>query len=110
MASINMCERCPSMATGNAIGELSLITSGEYNGEAIKMELCPGCIGEIVAFVEMKPEREHSAYRNAWKRPVIDPESADTMKGVSTEQLAAELFTRTMKDARAAIEGSTIDG
>lgn len=106
MASINLCDRngCDAMVKGAALGAVQIVTDSTPDAERVSKEICPGCIADLMDVLETPPTTHRKqAYAKPWKRPEDEPD--DTMKGVTTEQLAAELFQRTLKD-RKAIEGS----
>lgn len=107
MASLNMCERpgCNALIKGKAVGIVSVKLHSDYNDplDDVAMELCPACITDIMTMLDSEPvtPRER-AYDKPYTR--TDP-ATDAAENLTTEQLAALLFQRTMKQA--AIEGRT---
>ena len=110
MSSVNLCERkgCKNMATGNAIGALSIVASGEHDAERRNVELCPRCIGEAFTWLDTPvTEETGGAYREGWKPPQDD--SRDAVSKATLEQLLAEAFERAMTIQRNQLEGSSRD-
>lgn len=65
MSAVNLCERCDSLMLGKAVGSLDLQKSEEARNERI--ELCPACIGDLVAFLAEHPVRDRTTFREGWK-------------------------------------------
>lgn len=104
MSSIHLCEGCGAMVTGNAIGVVQVRTSNDMNAsETISRELCPGCIGAVLAVVEQeRDEPRERAYRKPWTRP-------ETTKEITTGAEALEVLETTITALRKQIEGTPHD-
>ncbi len=107
LGTVNICDLCGSLAQGVAIGAIILTTSSDPDTyETIKKEVCPGCVGEIVALLEMTREPRNTGYREPFKRPEKDAPGLGELGGVQLETLLAEALQRAMQ-ANRAIEGGT---
>lgn len=106
MAGINVCDRCPSLVKGVALGAIQLRTSADTNtSEIITKELCPACIGDMLRVLEAQPSaRSGQAYSKPYRRP--QAQTDDDVSRATPEQLAAALFEKLMQGQRS-IEGST---
>lgn len=105
MASINLCERCGSMVTGNALAGINIRTGGEYESETIQKEVCPDCIGAIIAIVEAETDPNERAYRKPWKRADEEPKSvAATLANTPLKDVIQEVVREVVNEQRA-IEG-----
>lgn len=94
VATINMCERCGSMATSTAMGVIqSWDAPGRPSSDPV--ELCPGCVGDLHAFMAGQTvgvgDRPKQGYRKPWEEPKSD------LSGISTEDLAKALLTRQLE-------------
>lgn len=98
MGSVNICDRCPSMVKGVALGAIQIRTSSDPDSsEVITKELCPACVAELVAMLEFTPEdRPQKAYDKPYKRE----SDAGEFNSATAEQLAAALFEKLMKENR----------
>lgn len=70
MSAVNLCDRCNAFALGKAIGEVlvSPAPNSYYEGTQKKMELCPECVGELMAFLDADVKREGTkAYKEPWQ-------------------------------------------
>ncbi len=107
MASVNLCDRegCKSMVQGAALGLVALVTASDHKAaERIEREICPGCVGDVMALLNTAPVSERQpAYREPWKRP----EERDPMDAATSEQLAAALLTKLMGEQRTLEVGPT---
>ena len=93
MSSINLCERegCPSMMKGNAVGLVALVTSSEPDAERIQIEVCPGCVLDLVTLLRTKPTSDREgAYREPYQGPVEVKESEDDI----ADRFAAKVAQR----------------
>lgn len=94
VATISMCERvgCGSMSNSTNMGKLNFQTAQDR--EVQRLELCPGCVGELVEFLATEPTEERpKAYREAWKPKA---EEADPTE-MTTEELGA-LWLKRMRE------------
>ena len=67
MSAINLCERCDSLMLQKAVATVTLCPEPRAAYET--RELCPGCYGDIMRFLETKPaEREKQTYREPWTK------------------------------------------
>ena len=74
MATISMCDRCGNMGLSSAIG--TLVFHSGPNARTEKRELCPECVGEIMAWLGETPERENRvAFREEWQPATKEIES-----------------------------------
>lgn len=98
MAGINMCDRCSSVVKGVALGRIALVTSSDQSSaESVNRELCPPCVGEILAVVETELEpRAVRGYDKPFRRPKEEPAPVD---GATAEELATELIKRLREPA-----------
>lgn len=94
MGSINICDRCPSMVKGQALGVVQLKTSSDPNtSDVVTKELCPACIEELYTILMMDPgERAQKAFTEPF---TIKPDR-DEIGGATAEELAAALFEKLM--------------
>jgi hypothetical protein len=75
MSAINICDRCASLMTGRAIGTLSIEKAPTEYAE--RKEICPACVGELVAFLAEKPVRDRGT---AYTEPYTDtPPKSEAM-------------------------------
>jgi hypothetical protein len=95
MGSINICDRCPSMVKGKALGVVQIRTSSDPDtSEVSTRELCPACIEEIdMLLMTDVGERDKRAYDKPYTRQKDAPE----LDGMTAEQMAAALFEKLMK-------------
>lgn len=98
MGSINICDRCPSMVKGIALGAIQIRTSSDPDSsEVITKELCPACIQDMVNMLEIEPtDRPQRAYDKPYRR--VD--ESDEIGAATAEQLAAALFEKLMAGNR----------
>ena len=75
MAGINMCERCDSLVTSNAAGKVGIVEN--YQDPGRRHDLCPPCVGDLVAWMAEKPVREQRAYREPYNGAQAAIESGD---------------------------------
>lgn len=73
MSAINLCERCDSLMLQKAVAKISHYTTGENVWK--EQELCPGCYGDFMRFLETKPDREKQTYREPWTKEKPQTES-----------------------------------
>jgi len=102
MSSINVCDRCNSMVKGGALGALTIAYSPDMTvaAKTLRAELCPGCIEDLATLYNspvVTPRK--SAYTEPYDPDVKTVR--DDLEGITTEQLAAALLERTMKDPSA---------
>jgi hypothetical protein len=103
MGNLNICERegCNAITKGNAAAFIEVTING--NASSVSMSLCPACMTEVDHMLHTAPiierARSYDKPYTGWKEPV-----SDDLAAMTTEQLAAELFQRTMKQAQQAIE------
>ena len=74
MATVNFCERCNTMGKSLAMGRLGFWT-GERNESTREFELCPGCVADMVTFLQWKDgqaERPKS-YSEPYSARATDP-------------------------------------
>lgn len=65
MATIGMCDRCDAVGLIQAIG--TLVFHSSPNGRTTKMELCPECCGEVIAWIGARPDRgSNPAFRKSY--------------------------------------------
>lgn len=98
MAGINVCDRCSSLVKGIALGQVSLSTSSDsYTREGINRELCPACVGEILALIETEvPPREVRAFDKPFRRA----EEKGKMDTASAEELATALIRKLQSEPK----------
>lgn len=73
MGSINVCDISGDFVNGEALGSITLITSGNTrDSETIHREICPACVAELVRLLETQVD-QHSkrAHTKGWKRPKV---------------------------------------
>lgn len=73
MARVVLCDRCGSMGFAGALGAVILQTTlPEGNSpaeETVSAELCPSCVGDIVAAIEStEVEPSRVPFRSPWRR------------------------------------------
>lgn len=95
MATINLCERCGTMATSQAMGGVQSWDAPQNPmGEAV--ELCPGCVGDFKRFMSYEtvaaPADRPQSYRKPWEEP-----KSDSLSSVSTEEIAKALLSRQLE-------------
>jgi hypothetical protein len=97
MSSILICDRCGAMVTGNAVGAVTIVASGEQRAERFAKDLCPGCIGDVMDLLaqEHPVTPRERAYRKGWVREEVK----DEVGTASAEQLAGALFEKLMIEA-----------
>lgn len=88
VANISICDRpeCGSMAKSNVVGLLDMYTSSETLDaeERVRGQLCPGCVGEFMAWWEATVSGDRSkAYSKPWTRPERRP----TVSDLTSEEL-----------------------
>lgn len=67
MSAINICERCDSLMTGNALSTLALqINFNTREVQERRMDICPDCVTELLEFIANAPTRGKTVYRNPW--------------------------------------------
>lgn len=107
MATVNFCEKhsCEAMGKNTAMGLVVIIpnTSGPENVYAdavhttdrntLRMELCPGCIGELMDWVDAAPLGERKKYTEPWKREAPKPTVSD-LDSQTLMRLAIEASNR----------------
>lgn len=109
VATVNFCERhsCETMAKSPAMGMVVIVpeTAGPEviyadavhttDRNTVRMELCPGCVGELMEWVDAQPAGERpKAYSKPWKReakPDVPTSSAELFR------LALEASKREME-------------
>jgi len=79
MATLSMCDRCSKLGVATGVG--TIVWHAGPHTETHKQELCPECIGELVAWISNAPERVSSApFREHWtaasELPAIAAETA----------------------------------
>ena len=69
MSTINMCDRCETMMTSNAIGQVQFNPNREMG--ARYYDLCPACVTELVEFfaVDSSTLKRPRAFRNPYVAP-----------------------------------------
>lgn len=102
MSTINMCERegCGAMMKSTAAGLLQAQSNATYGANGAEMgfifdgELCPGCIGDIVAMLRTAPTTpREKAYSKPWTEADA-PKSDSPLTSLTDEELASELLAR----------------
>lgn len=96
MATVNFCERlgCETMAKSPAMGQMSFRTAP---GREVKsLELCPGCVAELVEFLGTGPTGDRPrSYSEPW-----NPEEKKSVEELNSTELAklyGEALTREVK-------------
>lgn len=100
MGNLNICERpgCNAIIKGDAAGRVEL-EPNIGDGERKLYVLCPPCVSDVDSLLHAEPtEPRERAYDKAYAGYKA-PQDTDDMKTATTEQLAAELFERLMRDA-----------
>lgn len=78
VATVNFCERCNTMGKSSAMGELNW-TPDRNQVRAEGLELCPGCVGDLVAFLAGQPvgavknQDRPKAYNHPWEESKSNP-------------------------------------
>lgn len=82
MATVNFCEKhtCEAMGKNTAMGTVVIIPANAVDAEriyadavhttgrdTIRKELCPGCIGELMAWLDAAPVNPGNKYTEPWK-------------------------------------------
>lgn len=83
MGSINICDISGDLVNGEALGSVTLVTSGSPGkSETIHKEICPACVAELVQLLENQVD-QHSrkAHNNPWERPK-DPNKANNVRDI----------------------------
>lgn len=116
MATVNICERdgCETFIKGRALGGITLVLSSDNRANPadniIRMEICPGCVGDVYAAITGKPvtPRERS-YSDPFNPSGGTGDKFDALNAATTEELVTMLTTRILADpnARKSIEGRT---
>lgn len=73
MSAINLCERCDALMIGSAVAHVEIKTGPRE--EYQRMEICPPCVGDLMAWQAEKPQRDKQVYRSPWK-PSEQPSAA----------------------------------
>ena len=104
MAGINICDRCQSMVTGNALGVVQVRTSSDDRiSEIIAKEICPACVGDLMVFIEETAveRRDVRAYKDPWKRPEekkgATKSTAELLSGLIGESIDEAIRTRRLE-------------
>lgn len=80
MGSINICDISGDLTNGEALGAVTLVTSGNpRKSETIHKEICPLCVAAIVAILET-PIDAHG--KRAQTKPWTRPKSPDEARNV----------------------------
>lgn len=113
VATVNFCERhtCETMAKSPAMGMVVIVpvTSGPENiyadavhttdRDTVRMELCPGCVGELMDWVNALPTGDRpKAYSKPWKRG----------EGPDKPQSSAELFRLALEASKREMESGEV--
>jgi len=84
VATVNLCDKCGTMSKSSATGTVVIVPVNDkadvygdavrtITGETIRKEICPGCVGELMAWLDADPLNERPrAYSDAWTKPT-DP-------------------------------------
>lgn len=105
MAGINICDRCGSMVTGNALGQVQIRTSSDdRESEIIAKEVCPACVQDLVSLVEVEPveRRDVRAFREPWKRPTVEKGASKSAAEALAEMVSSAVDERLALDSKAA--------
>lgn len=79
MGSINVCDISGDFVNGEALGSVTLVTSGNTReSETIHKEICPACVAALVRILETGTD-QHSkrAHTKGWKRPKVEDDTAE---------------------------------
>jgi len=89
VATVNFCEReaCQTMGKSSAMGALTYAL--HERGNTARVELCPGCVAEFVAWLADQPAGPRPrAYQEPYQPPAT---GLDAMTG---EEMMSEAMTR----------------
>lgn len=73
MSVVNLCERCGSLMLGKAVVQISVRENPDVNFEGI--EICPGCLSDYYRFLEAKPDRNGTVFKEPYTKPPEQSES-----------------------------------
>lgn len=102
MATVNFCERvgCETMAKSVAMGVINFRTAP--NRENKNIELCPGCVGDLVEFLKSGPETDRpKSYSEPWNPEVRKEKS---LAELTSQELAAAYAERLGQETRKILE------
>jgi hypothetical protein len=112
VATVNFCEKhsCEAMGKNTAMGTVVIIPANATDAEriyadavhttgrnTIRMELCPGCIGELMEWIEAAPVGPRTKYTKPW-------EKAPKVTQTDVERVLAEMGSQDLM--RLALERS----
>lgn len=99
MASVNLCDRCGVMVKGAALGAVQIRTSSDPDvTEVVTKEICPVCVEEILTLVEMDADALSERAKRGYDKPYVRPRNENSFDQATTEQMAAALLERLMKN------------
>lgn len=79
VATVNFCDRCESMGKSHVMGSMSFRT--DASKKDVSKELCPGCIGELMEWLENDiTTTRQKAYKEPWS-----PDDNETSGEIITE-------------------------
>lgn len=92
VATINLCDRCESMAKSPAMGLVVIVPATDgpemvyadsvqtTDRDTVRMDLCPACVAELMEWKDADPGFREKAYSKPWKkddRPKGQPSSSE---------------------------------
>lgn len=116
MGNLNICERpgCNAIIKGEAAARVELEPNTQPDAERKLYVLCPPCVSDVDTLLHTVPTEDRERAYDKPYEGYETPRENDDVKAASTEQLAAELFERLMRDAvnktKVLGRGTMIDG
>lgn len=105
MSTVNLCDRCGTMGKSKAMGTVVIVPVNEkadvfgdavrtLTGKVERMELCPGCVGELMAWKDAEGGTRPKAYSEPWEPPKDDalPTDSTTLFRLALEASKRETF------------------
>lgn len=103
MATVNFCERleCEAMGKSIAMGTLEFRTAP--GREERRLELCPGCVADLVVFLKGLPEgtKRQRSYSEPWNPEEEKMKDPDEM---TSEELAQLYVKKLGEETRKILE------
>lgn len=99
MATVNFCERvgCETMSKSPAMGQLSFRTAP--NREIKNLEICPGCVGDLVEFLKSEPAEgtRPRSYSEPWNPEEKKEKALSDLSSTELAKLYGEKLTQELK-------------
>lgn len=80
MSTLNICDRCETPATSNAMGSFTQRLSVRHDVESV--EMCPGCVAEFVAFMLGSSQDRPKAYKEPYTEKMEEDETHSLLRNL----------------------------